>query len=362
MNPYFQNVILCLYLMTKLQGNHATGVNIIDATPTTRCIHELGCFPITKDFIDPINRPINSLPSTRKEIDTQKLKNLFASNFEGNIPTKMIIPGYLDNLIFAPWLTQMKDALLAYEHCNVIIVEWTNITPYHIAAADSRVVGAEIANLILFLETHANTSRALFHLIGHSLGAHIAAYAGQRVRKISRITGLDPARPLFQNMPISVRLDPSDADFVDNIHTDTTGIFPFGFSIPNGHVDFFPNGPHLQPGCEDDKINRGFEALNNRGILQGIVQSLRFTFSCNHQRAYQFFIESIRNKHCTFVGVKCSSFADFLNGKCLCDDSPDSCAPMGISAADYFQFGIGTPEIKETYKWFLKTDRREPFC
>ena len=41
---------------------------------------------------------------------------------------------------------------------------------------------------------------------------------------LARITGLDPAEPLFQDMPEFVRLDPSDAHFVDVIHTDAKSI------------------------------------------------------------------------------------------------------------------------------------------
>lgn len=37
--------------------------------------------------------------------------------------------------------------------------------------------------------------------------------------------GLDPAEPYFQGMGPSVRLDPSDAKFVDVIHTDGRSFF-----------------------------------------------------------------------------------------------------------------------------------------
>ena len=73
-----------------------------------------------------------------------------------------------------------------------------------------------------------------FHIIGHSLGAQIAGYAGERIqkltnRKIGRISGLDPASPLFEDMPTFVRLDPSDAIFVDVIHSDANNdVLNFG--------------------------------------------------------------------------------------------------------------------------------------
>ena len=77
------------------------------------------------------------------------------------------------------------------------------------------------------------------HIIGHSLGAHIAGYAGERVPGLARITGLDPAEPLFQDMPEFVRLDPSDAHFVDVIHTDAKSIMLGGISnIFNFHFNF----------------------------------------------------------------------------------------------------------------------------
>ncbi|MPC37032.1 Pancreatic lipase-related protein 3 [Portunus trituberculatus] len=78
-------------------------------------------------------------------------------------------------------------------------------------------------------------------------------YAGERVTGLGRITGLDPAEPLFEFMPPSVRLDPSDALLVDVIHTDA-GRFSFGggYGLEQavGHLDFYPNGGVNQPGCQ----------------------------------------------------------------------------------------------------------------
>lgn len=70
------------------------------------------------------------------------------------------------------------------------------------------------------------------HLIGHSLGAHTAGYAGERIEGLGRITGLDPAEPYFQGMPSHARLDPTDAQLVDVIHTDGSSIFLLGEFSP----------------------------------------------------------------------------------------------------------------------------------
>jgi len=68
--------------------------------------------------------------------------------------------------------------------------------------------------------------------------------------QLSRISGLDPALPLFDIDQPENRLSTSDAELVDVIHT-CGGIL--GFEKPLGHIDFFPNaGVPVQPGCAPD--------------------------------------------------------------------------------------------------------------
>lgn len=78
--------------------------------------------------------------------------------------------------------------------------------------------------------------------------------------------GLDPAKPLFTNLPLNLRLDSTDAEFVDVIHTDA-GIF--GFPVSIGHADFYPNGGiSPQPGCLLFEVARRMpESLLSPGII-----------------------------------------------------------------------------------------------
>ena len=68
---------------------------------------------------------------------------------------------------------------------------------------------------------------------------------------VGRVTGLDPALPLF-TANAADSLHSNAALFVDVVHTD----FPlFGDITPRGSVDFYPNFGHTpQKGCDDDII------------------------------------------------------------------------------------------------------------
>ncbi|VVD02546.1 unnamed protein product [Leptidea sinapis] len=147
--------------------------------------------------------------------------------------------------------------------------------------------------------------------------------------KVARITGLDPALPLFNKVSLDQRLDPSDAHFVDVIHTDA-GIF--GFNQLVGHVDFFPNGgASPQPGCELEVVIPQQQLLNK--------------FFCSHWRSYMFFSESVLRPE-AFIANQCHSWKDFTRGHCA-----------GAAKA---HMGYGVEKTaRGTY--FLLTHRQSPF-
>lgn len=67
-------------------------------------------------------------------------------------------------------------------------------------------------------------------------------------------TGLDPALPFFATARQHWKLDITDADFVDVIHTNA-GVY--GKIETCGHVDFYMNGGQNQPICENDSSKFG---------------------------------------------------------------------------------------------------------
>lgn len=119
-------------------------------------------------------------------------------------------------------------------------------------------------------------------------------------------TGLDAAGPYFENTDPVVRLDPTDADFIDVIHTDTQPFYLLGFGIemPIGHVDFYPNGGIQQPGCGNllETIGDAFwellslDLLGKRGVLDtSSFSSSSFIYLANRWRHHA------RLNDCTFL-------------------------------------------------------------
>ena len=124
-------------------------------------------------------------------------------------------------------LQKLKDIILRSKtrYVNVVVVDWAGgaeVTFYSQAASTARVVGKMIAIFISLFAKYYNYKPNRFHLIGHSLGCQVASFTGKYFNTtpcINRITAMDPAGPDFYHNPPAQRLDPSDATYVDVLHT-----------------------------------------------------------------------------------------------------------------------------------------------
>ncbi|XP_071118170.1 inactive pancreatic lipase-related protein 1-like [Haliotis cracherodii] len=326
----------------------------------SKCYGKYGCFSNASPYNNakrflpesPESQGIQFLLYTRtnraqaqilKEADSNSVHQ---SHYNHAHPTKMITHGYTDNGR-AQWIKQMTQELLTNADCNVIAVNWEKgaaKTNYLQAAANTRVVGAVIADMIKTLHS-AGAAYSSFHLIGHSLGSHISGYAGEIVHGVGRITGLDPAGPSFENYDPRTRLDPSDANFVDAIHTDGESLLKLGFGLMKaiGDADFYPNGGLNQPGCPANTGNHIFS------FVTGGMSKMKDGVACSHSRVLDFFTSSINN-HCSYNAFPCTQH-NYKQGHCT------SCGSHGCSHMGYH----ASPSKNGSF--FLKTSANGPnYC
>jgi len=321
------------------------------------CYPPYGCFsgdaPFTRPFVpfprDPKDLGTKLLLHTRKTWSTPERKpiiiipndkqSIIDSGFDASKPTTVYVHGFMESSTKF-WTPDIFDAFLKSADMNMIFVDWTEGAKgsnYLRAIADARVVGAEIGFTLKSLHEMTGLDMTKVHILGFSLGAHTAGYAGEYLRKsghtIARLTGLDPAGPYFENTDPAVRLDPTDATYVDVVHTDTRTVIldGVGAAMRMGHVDFYPNGGYYQPGCK--------------------IGGERWT-SCGHERAVRYFLESINSK-CLFTAKMCNSYEDYKNDKC--EPCTTDCRRMGYFSND-------PSRSLKSGKYFLQTNAQAPYC
>ena len=154
-------------------------------------------------------------------LDYLNVTSITSSNFNVSNPTKIIIHGFGSSCTKI-WPREMRLSFLQVEDVNVICVDWAAgaVDPNYVrAAVNTRLVGKQVALLIKAINLEFGDINNSTHLVGFSLGAHVCGFVGKEVRNLSRITGLDPAGPLFEGYSPKVRLDKTDANYVDVIHS-----------------------------------------------------------------------------------------------------------------------------------------------
>ncbi|XP_077987386.1 inactive pancreatic lipase-related protein 1-like [Glandiceps talaboti] len=324
-------------------------VCITGALAAQVCYDDLGCFTDDPPYDNtgsfppqsPEEQDITFLLYTRQNrvtpnILTRKdVLGLAESNFDPSRPTKFVIHGYTGNG-YNGWRRDMAQALVAREDVNAFSVDWRKgaLAIYWQSAENTRVVGAELAVFMKLLQDQTGASYSDMHLIGHSLGAQVAGYAGEGTPGLGRISGLDPAGPFFEYMDPLVRLDPSDAEFVDAVHTDGNNVITLGFGAfqPVGDVDFYPNGGKSQPGCTEDEVD-------DSGT------------GCDHSRAHIYYMESITGD-CLFTSYPCTLWE--------VDNDPSACSYCLFGQCSYMGYNADKSSSRGIF--YLETGSVAPYC
>ncbi|XP_065173345.1 lipoprotein lipase-like isoform X1 [Atheta coriaria] len=246
------------------------------------------------------------------EVDANQLENY---------PTKVLIHGWLTSIEKSPWYPLLKDAYLKEPTpINIIYVDYEPIAgkQYSVSAPSSLNVARVIADHLITAKIDMDN----IHLIGHSLGSHVAGFTGRSIytttgKKVGRITLLDPAGPKFEKTPNITNTN--DATFLDVIHTDDGH---YGFQRSIGHLDVFPNGGGFQPGCPHHDVDD----------------------NCSHARSTRYFVESIGRK--PRIGQLAASWEDFQAGN--------------YTDSELYVFGEHVPHTLRGNMYF-KTNTESPF-
>ncbi|XP_043591015.1 pancreatic triacylglycerol lipase-like [Bombus pyrosoma] len=195
-----------------------------------------------------------------------------------------------------PVCTTIRDGFLKVRDCNVIILDWSVISDdlvYSVVAEIVPYVAERTASFINFMRIEAGLQTSNLKIVGHSFGAQIAGLSAREVGKSSRVAeviALDPANVMFQHKKPGERVDKSDAENVQIIHT-CSG--QFGYYLSVGTSDFYANDGRHQPGCGID-----------------------FFGVCAHLRSYKFFAESITNPK-GFLGTRADGATAYMGGATL---------------------------------------------
>ncbi|CAH2108308.1 unnamed protein product [Euphydryas editha] len=263
------------------------------------------------------------------ELTVSNPESIISAPWVNNSPIKVLIHGYTGHKDFSP-NTEIRPAYMECCDYNIISVDYNKIAlePCYIEAAqNTELVGMCLAQLIDELVQNYRFQLSQFHIIGFSLGGQTAGNVANFLKsgKLDRISGLDPALPLFATLNKTRKLDSSDAHFVDVLHTNALLKGKFEAS---GHADFYSNGGVMQPGC------RSTENQTKSG--------------CDHARAPRYYAESITTTT-GFYAIKCSSWISYMIGWC------------DLMSSEEVIYGEYTPK-NSTGLYFFSTNSEPPYA
>ncbi|XP_013113989.2 phospholipase A1 [Stomoxys calcitrans] len=230
--------------------------------------------------------------------------------FDKTRNTVLYLHGYIENPDVES-IHVIVEAYLKRTDTNLIVLDWGELADGNYAfdaVVNAKQLGPVLAkHLLKQFDNGLDIDK--FHIVGHSLGGQMAGIIGrevwersQKTKKIKRITGLDPAFPLFYMGGLARHLCKYDAEFVDVMHTDA---WIYGAPSSAATADFWPNaGKTLQPGCP----KRNYRMLTDNDLS-------------SHRRSWWFWAESVADKYPDkFNAVKAKNWSDFKEGKLINDD------------------------------------------
>uniref|UniRef100_A0A182U4G2 Lipase domain-containing protein n=1 Tax=Anopheles melas TaxID=34690 RepID=A0A182U4G2_9DIPT len=282
-------------------------------------------------LFDPLTDVVFRLYTRRNPVHPQVIRwndagSVSGSNFNPAHPTRFLIHGFLEGED-ASLHWAIKDHFIRVGEFNIVNVDWgAGSQTINYIAARNRVgaVGEVISRMINTIVSATGASRNNINLIGHSLGAHVAANAGKHQNgQLNTIIGLDPAGPLFSNGQADL-FGANDAQYTEAIYTNA-GLL--GFDQPLAHANFYPNGGRSQPGC----------ILDVAGI-------------CAHNRVNNFYAESVSSS-VGFRSTRCANHAEILQGRCT---------PSGANANMGGEPSNRGRDVNGVY--FLTTNSNSPFA
>ncbi|XP_045761791.1 pancreatic triacylglycerol lipase-like [Maniola jurtina] len=245
-----------------------------------------------------------------RQLDHDKRLVIFAHGFRDD-PTKDVF-------------NNLTQSFFAGNHLSLLALDASPLIQRHYYRSSTyvRFIGHKLGQVLADMVQYGQDP-SLIHIIGYSLGAHIAGFAGKHFnvltgKLIGRISGLDPAGPCFSHVAPALRLKHTDAMYVDVMHTDA-GVF--GIKAAVGHKDYYPNSGSMQPNC----------------LFPG----------CSHTRTWLMYGESVVYPF-AFPAKKCKDWEAFKKGEC----------DPGISYMGY-QSQPGPAGSNGSY--FLYTDGNYPY-
>ena len=281
--------------------------------------------------------------------------NLYSRNSPNITRLVVIIHGFENDAREGGWVHEMAQLVMKNDktkNIGVLTVDWSegadidlgkrkkrgflgNVLQsyvYNPSSANTRYVGVATERIVKQLNQEDDL---YIHCIGHSLGAHTCGFFGNAIKEdesykktsLDRITALDPAGPNFYTdsarspdpicSPKNEKLDKTDADYVDVIHTDSDHL---GTDKSVGHADFY--------------IGEGLDTL-------GSDQANCNSFVCDHSRSHEIFRFSISHP------TECWA-------KWRCKTKSIGCQPSFTMKSSKIQFGYWWGKKPGKYGVILK--------